>query len=101
MSPIVVFAILMSKIKGLASGIRNITIGSNNQSLDFETNTGATINVNIPNPVNNPSLVNKITQDVNNNLLFDGKEIVMQEEVVDSSNPSDTGIDDFFGGINI
>ena len=39
MSPIVVFAILMSKIKGLASGIRNITIGSNNQSLDFVTNT--------------------------------------------------------------
>ena len=101
MSPIVVFAILMSKIKGLASGIRNITIGSNNQSLDFETNTGATINVNIPNPVNNPSLVNKITQDVNNNLLFDGKEIVMQEEVVDSSNPSDTDIDNFFRGINI
>ena len=101
MSPIVVFAILMSKIKGLASGIRNITIGSNNQSLDFETNTGATINVNIPNPVNNPSLVNKITQDVNNNLLFDGREIVMQEEVVDSSDPTDTDIDNFFGGITI
>lgn len=101
MSPIVVFAILISKIKGLASGIRNITIGSNNQSLDFVTNTGATINVNIPNPVNNPTLVNKITQDVNNNLLFDGKEIVMQEEVVDSSNPADTDIDNFFGGITI
>ena len=101
MSPIVVFAILMSKIKGLASGIRNITIGSNNQSLDFETNTGATINVNIPNPVNNPTLVNKITQDVNNNLLFDGREIVMQEEVVDSSDPTDTDIDNFFGGITI
>lgn len=101
MSPIVVFAILMSKIKGLASGIRNITIGSNNQSLDFVTNTGTTINVNIPNPVNNPTLVNKITQDVNNNLLFDGKEIVMEEDVVDSSNTTDTGIDDFFGRINI
>ena len=101
MSPIVVFAILMSKIKGLASGIRNITIGSNNQSLDFETNTGATINVNIPNPVNNPNLVNKITQDVNNNLLFDGKEFVMTGNVVDSSNPADTDIDNFFGGITI
>ena len=101
MSPIVVFAILMYKIKGLASGIRNITIGSNNQSLDFETNTGATINVNIPNPVNNPTLVNKITQDVNNNLLFDGKGIVIEEDGVDSGDSSDTGIDDFFGGITI
>ena len=68
MSPIVVFAILMSKIKGLASGIRNITIGSNNQSLDFETNTGATINVNIPTLVHNPALVNKPTQHLHNYL---------------------------------
>ena len=101
MSPIVIFAILMSKIKGLASGIRNITIGSNNHSLDFETNTGATINVSIPNPVNDPSLINKITQDVNNNLLFDGKGIVMTEDVVDSRSTIDTDIDNFFGGINI
>ena len=101
MKPIVVFAILISKIKGLASGIRNITIGSNNHSLDFVTNTGATINVNIPNPFNNPTLVNKITQDVNNNLLFDGKEFVMTGNVVDSSNPADTDIDNFFGGITI
>ena len=49
----------------------------------------------------NKKTLDKLSTSDSGNLLFDGKEIVMTENVVDSGDPADTDIDNFFGGITI
>lgn len=74
----ITYAILKKKITALASGIKSISVGSDNKSLVFVCNdpSSTTLTVNLPNPINDPNLINKITLDTTTNkLLFDGNPI--------------------------
>ena len=74
----ITYAILKKKITALASGIKAISVGSDNKSLVFVCNdpSSTTLTVGLPNPINDPNLINKITLDTTTNkLFFDGNPI--------------------------
>ena len=74
----ITYAILKKKVTALASGIKSVSVGSDNKSLVFTCNDAAStqITVNLPNPINNPALINKITLDMTTNeLMYDGVKI--------------------------
>ena len=78
MNATTVYGALMSKLKAVASGIKSITVGSDNKSLVFVCNdpSSTTLTVGLPNSINDPNLINKITLDMTTNkLLFDGNPI--------------------------
>ena len=78
MNATTVYGALMSKLKAVASGIKSISVGSDNKSLVFVCNdpSSTTLTVSLPNPINDPNLINKITLDTTTNkLLFDGNPI--------------------------
>ena len=72
------FAVLLKKLKAVASGIKSISVGADNKSLVFVCNdpSSTTLTVNLPNPINDPNLINKITLDsTTNELMYDGVKI--------------------------
>ena len=72
------YAILKKKVTALASGIKSVSVGSDNKSLVFTCNDAAntSLTVSLPNPINNPNLINKITLDTaTNELMYDGVKI--------------------------
>ena len=75
----VALAIALKKIKALASGVKTVRVNSlDNTKLDFVLNdvSNTVITLQIPNPINDPDLINKITLDTTTNeLLFDGVKI--------------------------
>ena len=74
----ITYAILKKKVTALASGIKSVSVGSDNKSLVFTCNDVAStqITVNLPNPINDPNLINKITLDsTTNELMYDGVKI--------------------------
>ena len=74
----ITYAILKKKVTALASGIKSVSVGSDNKSLVFVCNDAAntTLTVGLPNPINNPNLINKITLDTaTNELMYDGVKI--------------------------
>ena len=74
----ITYAILKRKVTALASGIKSVSVGSDNKSLVFVCNDAAntTLTVGLPNPINNPNLINKITLDsTTNELMYDGVKI--------------------------
>ena len=74
----ITYAILKKKVTALASGIKSVSVGSDNKSLVFVCNDAAntTLTVGLPNPINNPALINKITLDTTTNeLMYDGVKI--------------------------
>ena len=74
----ITYAILKKKVTALASGIKSVSVGSDNKSLVFTCNdaTSQQITVSLPNPINDPALINKITLDTTTNeLMYDGVKI--------------------------
>ena len=74
----ITYAILKKKVTALASGIKSVSVGSDNKSLVFVCNDAAntSLTVGLPNPINNPNLINKITLDsTTNELMYDGVKI--------------------------
>ena len=74
----ITYAILKKKVTALASGIKSVSVGSDNKSLVFTCNDAAntSLTVSLPNPINNPNLINKITLDMTTNeLMYDGVKI--------------------------
>ena len=74
----ITYAILKKKVTALASGIKSVSVGSDNKSLVFVCNdpSSTSLTVGLPNPINDPNLINKITLDTTTNkLLFDGNPI--------------------------
>ena len=72
------FAVLLKKLKSVASGIKSISVGADNKSLVFVCNdpSSTTLTVGLPNPINDPNLINKITLDTaTNELMYDGVKI--------------------------
>ena len=71
---IVTFAVSMSKIKSCLTGIASMTIGADKKSIVITTNDGAKFTLNIPNPIDDPDLVNKLGwDDAENCLTYDGE----------------------------
>ena len=78
---IVTFAVSMSKIKSCLTGIASMTIGADKKSIVITTNDGAKFTLNIPNPIDDPDLVNKLGwDDVENCLTYDGELIKADSE---------------------
>ena len=74
----ITYAILKKKVTALASGIKSVSVGSDNKSLVFTCNDAAntSLTVGLPNPINDPALINKITLDTTTNeLMYDGVKI--------------------------
>ena len=74
----ITYAILKKKVTALASGIKSVSVGSDNKSLVFTCNDAAstTLTVSLPSPINDPALINKITLDTTTNeLMYDGVKI--------------------------
>lgn len=66
--------------KKLASGIRSITVNSTNDGLYFETNSGASFDIKLPefHEHLNKAVLDKFSFDnTNNQLLYDGKPIIV------------------------
>ena len=76
---VVVYAILKKLIKAVASGVKNVAVGVDNQSLDFTLNdaTGTVLNIKLPNPLTPTAIdiCNKLTADVNGIIYYDGNPI--------------------------
>ena len=78
MNATTVYGALMSKIRALSSGIKKVECSADGKQLLFTCNdpAGTVIPISLPNPINNPNLINKITLDTTTNkLLFDGNPI--------------------------
>lgn len=73
----VVLAICLSKIRGLASGIKKVEASADGTKLIFTCNDAANtkIPISIPNPVVTYELCNKLSVDTDNYLLYDGKRV--------------------------
>ena len=78
MNATTVYGALMSKIRALSSGIKKVECSADGKQLLFTCNdpAGTVIPISIPNPINNPNLINKITLDsTTNELMYDGVKI--------------------------
>ena len=78
MNATTVYGALMSKIRALSSGIKKVECSTDGKQLLFTCNdpAGTVIPISIPNPINDPPLINKITLDsTTNELMYDGVKI--------------------------
>ena len=70
------FAILLKKLKSVASGVKGVAVDSSDPSkLLFTLNDNSTISITIPNPVTTVALVNKLRIDTDGYLCYDGKRV--------------------------
>ena len=71
-----VFAVLLKKLKSVASGVKGVAVDSSDPSkLLFTLNDNSTISITIPNPVTTVALVNKLSIDTDGYLCYDGKRV--------------------------
>ena len=70
------FAVLLKKLKSVASGVKGVAVDSSDPSkLLFTLNDNSTISITIPNPVTTVALVNKLSIDTDGYLCYDGKRV--------------------------
>ena len=79
---IITLLLAKKEIASAISGFADVRLGADNKSIDFVAQDGTVFNVPIPNPVNEPETLNKIIEGANGELLFDGKEILVNEPSV-------------------
>lgn len=75
----IVYALCKKLVKSVASGIKNVAVGADNQSLDFTLNNASStvLNIKLPNPLTPTAIdiCNKLTVDVNGIIYYDGSPI--------------------------
>lgn len=75
----IVYALCKKLVKSVASGIKNVSVGADNQSLVFTLNDGVDtkLNIKLPNPLTQTAIdiCNKLTADVNGIIYYDGNPI--------------------------
>ena len=75
----IVYALCKKLVKSVASGIKNVAVGADNQSLVFTLNDGVDtkLNIKLPNPLTQTAIdiCNKLTVDVNGIIYYDGNPI--------------------------
>ena len=70
------FAVLLKKLKSVASGVKGVAVDPSDPSkLLFTLNDNSTISITIPNPVTTVALVNKLSIDADGYLCYDGKRV--------------------------
>ena len=71
------FAILLKKLKSVASGVKGVAVDpSDSSKLLFTLNDNSTISITIPNPVTTVEICNKLSVDTTTNeLMYDGVKI--------------------------
>ena len=70
------FAVLLKKLKSVASGVKGVAVDpSDSSKLLFTLNDNSTISITIPNPVTTVELVNKLSIDTDGYLCYDGKRV--------------------------
>ena len=87
---VVTLLLAMKEIASAISGFADVRLGADNKSIDFVAQDGTVFNVPIPNPINEPETLNKIIEGANGELLFDGKEILVN----DTNSVPDTSVVD-------
>lgn len=68
-------------IASALTGVASMTVGADKQSIVVTTNDGATFRLNIPNPVDDPDLVNRISVNSEGNVCLDGEELAWKEDI--------------------
>ena len=70
------FAILLKKLKSVATGVKGVAVDPSNPSkLLFTLNDNSTISITIPNPVTTVAICNKLSVDTDGYLCYDNKRI--------------------------
>lgn len=91
-----VYALLMSRIRALSSGIKKIEVSADGKQLLFTCNNPAStvIPITIPNPVKTVDLVNKLSVDADGFVCYDNKRIAnFTDEQVELLNKFGTNAD--------
>lgn len=68
-------------IASALTGVASMVVGTDKQSIVVTTNDGATFRLNIPNPVDDPDLVNRISVNSEGNVCLDGEELAWKEDI--------------------
>ena len=68
-------------IASALTGVASMTVGADKQSIVVTTNDGATFRLNIPNPVDDPDLVNRISVNSEGNVCLDGEELAWKKDI--------------------
>ena len=96
-----VFAILQSKIKSVASGVKNVALTPNASGLIFTLNDNSKLTVTLPYPLTIaqrdeivkllPTL-SKMKEDTNGNLTYDGDRLLVESDKTTTDIDFDTEI---------
>ena len=68
-------------IASALTGVASMVVGTDKQSIVVTTNDGATFRLNIPNPVDDADLINRISINSEGNVCFDGEELAWKEDI--------------------
>lgn len=68
-------------IASALTGVASMVVGADKQSIVVTTNDGATFRLNIPNPVDDADLINRIGINSEGNVCLDGEELAWKENI--------------------
>ena len=68
-------------IASALTGVASMVVGTDKQSIVVTTNDGATFRLNIPNPVDDADLINRISINSKGNVCLDGEELAWKENI--------------------
>ena len=68
-------------IASALTGVASMVVGTDKQSIVVTTNDGATFRLNIPNPVDDADLINRISVNSEGNVCLDGEELAWKEDI--------------------
>ena len=68
-------------IASALTGVASMVVGADKQSIVVTTNDGATFRLNIPNPVDDADLINRISINSEGNVCLDGEELAWKENI--------------------
>ena len=83
------------EITGALTGFSDVKLSEDNTQIIFVTQDGTEFNIPIPTQINEPETINKITETVDGKLMFDGKEILVNEP----SSAPDTSVEDMMDSL--
>ena len=76
---IVTLLLSRKEIAGALTGFSDVKLSADNTQIIFVGTDGTEFNIPVPTPINEPETINKITETVDGKLMFDGKEILVND----------------------
>lgn len=92
---IVTLLLARKEITGALTGFSDVKLSADNTQIIFVAQDGTEFRIPVPTPINKPETLNKITEGANGELLFDGKEILVN----DTNSVPDTSVDDMMDSL--